>query len=260
MRQHSLESAVRAAGIDVPPVFSEETASTSTDARELAEAGAPEWTVVATNHQTGGRGRLGRSWVSVPGKLLQFSVVLRPALPPQRISLLSYLAATEVIEASSATCGVEVRAKWPNDVVASERKLAGILPEALIEEGKVGFVILGIGINLSMGEEDFPGEIRGLATSLAMEGAPTIDDAAILQEILRGLADAYKPWSEAFPDAVLRAYALHCVTLGRRVKARTTAGDLVEGTAERLGANGELVLVDGASELLVAFGEVEHLE
>jgi BirA family transcriptional regulator, biotin operon repressor / biotin---[acetyl-CoA-carboxylase] ligase len=120
--QDSLRRAVLAAGIEVEPRWLDETASTNTDALALAESGAPEWTVVATGHQTAGRGRLGRSWNDVPGTSLLVSVLLRPSLLPDRAPLLTLLAAVAMVEAAGLP---SMRSKWPNDLLVGDRKVGG---------------------------------------------------------------------------------------------------------------------------------------
>src|SRR5918999_3725149 len=143
--QDSLEHAVRASGIAVPPVFLEETGSTSVEARALADAGAPEWTLVAAGHQTAGRGRMGRRWTSAPGRALLFSAVLRPALSPEDAAVISLLAATEMAAACGRVAGVEVRSEWPNDLVAGvKRKVGGVLTESAIADDAIDYLVLGI--------------------------------------------------------------------------------------------------------------------
>jgi BirA family transcriptional regulator, biotin operon repressor / biotin---[acetyl-CoA-carboxylase] ligase len=251
--QDSLERAVRAAGIDVRPVWFEETGSTNEEALDLAERGAPAWTVVATGHQTAGKGRLGRSWSDVPGKALMFSVVLRPTLEPDRVPLISLLAAVAMIEATGLP---SLRSKWPNDLVVEERKVGGILAEARIATGRVQHAVLGIGMNLSMDHSDFPEEVRAGATSLAAEGGSP-DPGSL---VTRFLAAFHRGWHDGtLGDRVVRSYREVCATLGRRVRATTTSGDVVEGIAVDLDRRGGLALELEGSRHRVAFGDVVHL-
>jgi BirA family transcriptional regulator, biotin operon repressor / biotin---[acetyl-CoA-carboxylase] ligase len=247
--QHSLERAVRAAGIDASPVWVDETGSTNDDALRLAEEGAPEWTVVAAGHQTRGRGRLGRSWADAPGKALTFSVVLRPTGPPEEAPLWSLRAAVAVIVAIDVP---RLRSKWPNDLMVGERKAGGILAEARVTEHGLRHVVVGIGINVAMAREDFPAEIRDSATSLVAEGV-TGDQPAILEGTLRELRRI------RHPGEILDAYRRVCDTLGRRIRARTTEGEEVVGVAADLDPLGGLVVETSAGRRTVAFGEVAHL-
>jgi BirA family transcriptional regulator, biotin operon repressor / biotin---[acetyl-CoA-carboxylase] ligase len=257
--QDSLELTVRAAGIDVPPVFLDVTGSTNLDARGLAEAGAPEWTVVVAGHQTAGRGRLGRRWDSAPGKALLVSVVLRPPLGPEDASVISLLVAAEMSAACRRVAGVEVTSEWPNDLVAGKRKVGGILTEAAVVEGKVEHVVIGVGVNVSMATEDFPDEIREIASSLQIEGG-SADAAGLLEAFLVGFRNEYRPDAARFRRSVVERYRTVCTTLGRRVRATVTDGTLVEGTAVDLDDRGGLVVETERGRESVSFREIAHLE
>jgi BirA family biotin operon repressor/biotin-[acetyl-CoA-carboxylase] ligase len=247
--QDSLRRAVLAAGIDVEPRWLEETGSTNTDALRMAEAGAPEWTVVATGHQTTGRGRLGRAWSDVPGSSLLVSVLLRPKLEPESAPLLSLLAAVAMIEASGLP---GMRSKWPNDLVVGDRKLGGILAEAAIADGAVRHVVVGTGLNLT--RSGLPGDRA--STSVADEGGEP-DGERILSRYLSALkVECDRP---DFPDGVPERYATVCVTLGRRVRAAAGAGAEVEGVATGLDERGSLLVETDSGPRAITFGEVTHL-
>jgi BirA family transcriptional regulator, biotin operon repressor / biotin---[acetyl-CoA-carboxylase] ligase len=249
--QHSLERATRAAGIDAPPVWLDQTGSTNDDARRLAEGGALDWTVVAAGHQTAGRGRLGRSWADTAGKALTFSVILRPRLEPSQAPLVS-LAAAPAMVAAAETPGLG--SKWPNDLVVGERKVGGILGEGAVEGGALRHVVLGIGVNLSMTTEDFPPEVRGTATSLAAAGGP--DDP---ERLLASFLWLFRPACDRLPEDAVERYRRVCTTLGRRVRARTTDGQDVEGIAADLDDRGGLIVDTPPGRRTVAFGEVVQL-
>lgn len=255
--QDSLEEAVRAAGIDVPPRFLETTSSTNTEALAFAEAEAPEWTIVAAGHQTGGRGRLGRTWASAPGKSLLFSIVLRPPITPDLAPQVSLLAATKFVEAVREVAGVEATTKWPNDLMLGERKFGGILAEAKVSGGALEHLVLGIGANLTMNEEDFPEQFQAAATSVAIEGG-SADAPGILESFLRRFRHTYRPSTPEFKNHIA-TYSRLCSTLGRVVRATTVSGEIVEGTAALIDERGGLVLRNG-EEHVVAFGEVAHLD
>lgn len=243
------------AGIAAPPLYLEETGSTSSEARLLADREAPEWTIVAAGHQNAGRGRLGRSWASAPGKALQFSLLLRPTLPPEDAPLASLLVAAEMVRACLGVGGVPVSSKWPNDLLAGGRKVGGILPEAKVSGSHLHYLILGVGVNVSMGESDFPDEIRASATSLTLEGG-SAEPVALLGRFLSGFRDAWRPHGPDFPGDVLRRYRAVCITLGRRVRATTADGTVVEGEATDLDEHGGLRIGDAT----VGFGEIVHLD
>jgi BirA family biotin operon repressor/biotin-[acetyl-CoA-carboxylase] ligase len=258
--QDSLERAVRASGIGVPPVFLEETGSTNLEARALADAGAPEWTLVAAGHQTAGRGRMGRRWTSVPGRALLFSTVLRPPLPPDDATAISLLAASEMAAACGRVAGVEVASEWPNDLVAGmNRKVGGILTESATVDGATDYLVLGVGVNVSMEADDFPDRVRSTATSLKLEGGAA-DPVDILETFLSGFRDAYQPAEDGFLAAVVDRYRTMCATLGRRVRAAVLDGTTVEGAAVDLDDHGGLIVDTEGGRRTVAFGEIVHLD
>ena len=257
MDQDSLRTAVAAAGIDVEPLWRNDTPSTNDEAKELATAGAPEWTVLAAGHQTAGRGRLGRTWVERPGTSLLCSVILRPDLDPASAPLVSLLAAAVMARAATELSGSGVETKWPNDLVVGDRKLGGLLAEARVEGPALEHVVLGMGVNLTARPEDLPPDVA--ATSLAIEGGAP-EAAALLERFLGGFRALYRPSSESFPEEVLAVYRPTCATLGRRVRATTAGGEVVEGDAVEVDRGGGLVLETGGGRVNVSFGEIVHLE
>jgi len=244
--QDSLRRAVLAAGIDAEPRWLDETGSTNTDALELAEAAAPEWTVVATGHQTAGRGRLGRSWADVPGSSLLVSVLLRPRLEPARAPLLSLLAAVAMAQASGVS---HIRSKWPNDLVVGERKVGGILAEAVVSNSSLRHVVIGTGVNLTA-----PG--LPTATGIVEEGGDPRAEG-ILTRYLQTMKAEYG--HADLPDRVVYAYSLLCSTLGRRVRAERSGGEAIEGLATGLDERGGLVVDTSDGTRTLSFGEVTHL-
>jgi len=258
LSEHTVAAAALAAGIDAPVRFVPATGSTNTDLWRLAEDGAPEWTVLAAGTQEAGRGRLGRTWSSLPGESLLVSVLLRPAGEPSDAPLVSLAAAVAMAEACRGA-GIEAGCKWPNDVVAGGRKLGGVLPEASVQGPSLSFVVLGTGVNCSQRDEDFPPELRAQATSVTREGGDP-DPLPILERYLRRLRDLYGERGRGLSERVLEPYRATCVTLGRRVRAITTGGAIVDGLAREIGAAGELVLETSRGLERVQFGEIRHLE
>jgi BirA family biotin operon repressor/biotin-[acetyl-CoA-carboxylase] ligase len=237
---------------------SEVTGSTNADLLRLADAGAPAWTVVVTGHQDQGRGRLGRTWVSEPGSSLLVSVLLRPAARPADVALVTLGAGVCMALACSVACGVDVGCKWPNDLMAADRKLGGVLVEARVEDGGVAHAVVGAGVNLRQRVEDLPEELRATATSVAILGGRP-DDATLLTEYLMRLRRFADPDGPRFRETVLDQYRRSCLTVGRTVRATTTEGRDVTGTAVRVGDGGELIVRTDRGEEPVAFGEVAHL-
>ena len=259
LSEHTVAEAAEAAGLPVRASFVAVTGSTNTDVWRLGEEGAPEWTLVVAARQEAGRGRLGRTWVSMPGASLHFSILLRPSLSPAVASVLSFAAAVAMAEACRTETGVDVRCKWPNDLVVSGRKLGGILAEANVDRDRVAFVVIGVGVNLTQAEADFPEELRKTATSVLREGGePT--GPAVLRHSMARLRELYGEGGKDVGARAMQPYRSLCATIGRRVRARTVDGAVVEGVARTVGERGELMIetVDGMQ--VVEFGEVAHLD
>jgi len=259
-------------GIDV-------VASTgSTNADLLARAGdepdAAEGQVLVAEEQTAGRGRLGRTWTSVPGAALTFSVLLRPVtVPADRRGWLPLLAGVAVASAvRSVTAdaaggagtgdgGVGAVLKWPNDVLVGERKLAGILAE---QSPDGSAVVIGIGMNVATPADALPVSPAGLpATSLLVEGA-SVGREALLLETLR----QFERWYAAFradPDpgrtGLLDAYVRLCRTLGQPVRIELPAGRSVTGTASGIDSAGRLLITGspGSPPRAISAGDVVHI-
>lgn len=151
----------------------QETTSTNDVVKGLALDGAPEGTVVTAACQTGGRGRHGRSWVSPPGKGLFYSILLRPDWPAAEAPRLGILMGVAVYRLLQEAGIPNLSIKWPNDVQAAGRKIAGILVEPRISGGRIEFAVAGIGVNVGYEQSDFPPELQGRVTSCRMEGIQT---------------------------------------------------------------------------------------
>jgi BirA family biotin operon repressor/biotin-[acetyl-CoA-carboxylase] ligase len=258
LTQHTVEAAAAAAGFDGAAWFVAATGSTNEDLLHAATDGAPAWSVLVAGHQEAGRGRLGRTWVEERGSSLLLSVLVRPVLAPADAPLLALAAGAGMAAAVTEASGVEVRCKWPNDLRVGERKLGGILAEAVVEDGRLRHVVIGIGLNVAQSAEDLPEELRATATSIWIEGRRP-DLAALLHASLRRLRRALDADDPAFRRRTLEAYRAVCETIGRRVLATTTSGERVEGLATGVGDQGQLEVEADGRMLDVAFGEVEHL-
>jgi BirA family biotin operon repressor/biotin-[acetyl-CoA-carboxylase] ligase len=234
----------------------DELPSTNTALVEEARNGAPEGIVLVADHQTAGRGRLGRTWSAEPGTALLVSVLLRPPLPIDEIPLVLMAAGLAACDGVEAAAGFRPQLKWPNDLVVGDRKLAGLLSEAT--GGSEPAVILGLGLNVSAGA--YPAELAGEAVSCDEVASAPVDRAAVLVGFLTGLESRYTSVLTGRRDATLAAYRADSATLGRRVRVELTAGPALEGEATRLADDGQLVVTDDAgSEHLVNVGDVKHL-
>ena len=207
----------------------------------LFESSLPEGAVATADHQTGGRGRLGRSWVEPAATSVLCSVLLRPPgeRPPAQLSLVGGLAAAETIE---AVTGLGALIKWPNDVLVNGRKVAGVLAE---KRGDA--VVLGIGINVNQEPAELPPDARVPAGSLRSLTGLTHDREEVLAALLGRLDALYEAWCSAGLDAVFGGLAARDFLRGRRVEV-----DGVAGLAGGIDREGRL-LVDGRA---VESGEV----
>jgi len=240
------------------------TGSTNADllARAAAEPAGPEGQVLVAEEQTAGRGRLGRSWTTVPGEALTFSVLLRPVtVPADRRGWLPLLTGVAVVSAVRSVSGVGAALKWPNDVLVGERKLAGILAEQSPDESAV---VIGIGLNVATPAESLPVSPSGLpATSLLAEGAAVPRDellAAVLGEFERRYA-AFRADPDPAGTGLLAEYRAVCVTLGQAVRAELPLGRVLTGTATDVDAGGRLLIAErpGDTPAPMSAGDVVHV-
>ncbi len=180
-------------------VVFEETGSTNDVAARAGDDGQAEGLVIFAEKQRAGRGRLGRVWESPPRQGLWFSVLLRPSVPVERWTELTFCAALAVAETAELHTGRPARIKWPNDVLMNGRKIAGILLESHQRQNP-GFVVVGIGVNVLQAEEDFDPELRQRAGSLVMiaDQPSHIERRTAAASLLRNLEEHYNGWPAGF--------------------------------------------------------------
>ncbi|MGE0444171.1 MAG: biotin--[acetyl-CoA-carboxylase] ligase [Vicinamibacterales bacterium] len=221
----------------------DEIGSTNDTASRLADAGAAAGTVVAANAQTSGRGRLGRTWVSPPGAGLYFSVVLRPEM--HVVPMLTLAAGVAVADGIEAATGLTTTLKWPNDVQAGGRKLAGILAEG------GAFVIVGIGINVRAAA--YPPDIATRATSLEQELGRDVDRGLVLAECLAALnARSAELYAAGGASAIVAAWKRRAAPMwGRAVE-----WDSGRGVAEGVASDGALLVRTARGVERILSGEV----
>lgn len=233
-------------------VLLETAESTNVTAQQLADGGAPHGTVVLAEHQTAGKGRMGRSFSSPRGLGIYCSVVLRFSKAPSELMHLTAVAAEAVRRAIVQTTGLAPQIKWVNDLVLDGRKLCGILTQLQTGAANETVVILGIGINCRQQPDDFPEELRQIATSLEQGLRRLVDREAVTAELLRQLCAAV----DDAPGAWLDSYRQHCVTLGQDVQL--VQGDIRrQAHADAMDDQGALLvtLPDGSRERVFS-GEV----
>jgi len=236
--------------------YAAETGSTNRDAAALAEAGSPEGAVVAAGAQTVGRGRMTRAWFSPPNANLYFSLLLRPAVDPGRVSSLPLVVGLAVAEALAALAPeTQPLIKWPNDILIGDKKVCGILCEMQVEtDCCVRHVVAGIGVNLNLTRADLPKELRSRATSLKIETGRSFSRAAVLTEILNRFEPLYDEWCAHGCEALLGAIEKRDALRGKRITLEQ-GGRRIEGCADGLFADGALRLVTEQGVVPVYSGE-----
>jgi BirA family biotin operon repressor/biotin-[acetyl-CoA-carboxylase] ligase len=246
-----------------------ETGSTNADLLARARAGAPQGTVLVAEAQTAGRGRMGRRWTSPPRSALTFSVLLRPAgVPAGLLGWVPLMAGVAVAAALADTAAVDARLKWPNDVLAGDAKLAGILAESWGEA-----IVVGTGVNVFQRRDELP---VPTATSLLLAAPAVVGPVAaaapvaavrerLLAAVLGRLARWYGAWlDQACPGDAdgcgLRAeYLRRCATVGREVTVMLPGRRTLSGTATGVDPAGRLEVRTGSGLVPVSAGDVVHL-
>jgi len=218
-----------------------ETDSTNARAVELAEQGAPEGTLVVADRQTQGRGRRGRAWFSPPEAGIYASLVLRPSMLPSEATQITFLTAVAASEALMHSTALNVRIKWPNDLLVKRKKIAGILTEIHAERGALKYAVVGLGINVNT--PDFPDELRETATSVWIETGKRFSRAVILREYLNRQEQRLRQWQASGFEPILSRWKELADTIGRPIRVEI-AGKTCEGWAEDLDPQGALMLKD----------------
>ena len=233
----------------------EVTDSTNTQAKLLARSGAPHGTVLVAGLQTGGRGRMGRTFQSPEGKGVYLSVILRPNCPPSDLMHLTCAAGVAMMEAVEKVSAIRPQVKWINDLVVNGKKLGGILTEMSVDKGLVDYAIIGIGINCLQKSGDFHPEIAGLATSLSLAAGSDILPEKLAAAMIESL------WNMSrilFRDKkqIMSVYKKNCITLGKEIQV-IQSNRILPGKAIDLDEDGGLLVIyaDGSSQT-VSSGEV----
>lgn len=238
--------------------YHETTDSTNLQAKALAVRGSVEGTVVAADSQTGGRGRMGRSWNSPAGKNLYFTLILRPEVPSLRVPQLTLLVAVALHRALVRFVpDLQPKIKWPNDILVNEKKICGVLCEMQSEPDCTHFVVVGLGINVNQSE--FPAELEGRATSLFLESGRSFSKPELLAAFLNQFEPLYDRWLNEEDLGFVLSYIEGHSLLQSRVVVVEQFNRTISGTVSGIAKGGELMLEgDDGGTVLVSSGEA-HL-
>ena len=239
------------------------TPSTNLLGLTLADSDEPHGTVILAEHQTAGKGRLGRSWVSSPNKNIYCSVILkRPGLKEHLpwVPLVTGLAIAEAIQTKHSTT---LSLKWPNDLLVGDKKLGGILCEGTTRKGEASALIVGFGVNVNSTSEDFPPDLHTISTSLYQESRRLCNRNSLLSSILNNLEKWYGQLAMHDLDGIHSAYSASCSTLGTDVCCTLTGSPDINGRATEIGKDGSLWVTPfeaGAKKTIVVYSaDVTHI-
>lgn len=225
--------------------------STQSIAQELASKGVPEGTIIVADEQTGGRGRMARTWYSPKETGIWMSLILRPKISIQRTPQLTLIAAVAIVQAIEEVTGLSPHIKWPNDILINGKKVVGILTELQAEADQVHSVIIGMGINVNQNVDHFPEHLLSIATSLAIEKGQSITRAELIQKILLRFEGLYFQYLKHGFKPIKLLWESYAISLNKFITARTLSG-AIKGKA--IGINDEGVLLIETDE-----GKIEHI-
>lgn len=232
--------------------------STNDLAKDLILSGEKEGTVVLAEEQTGGKGTKGRSWHSPRGKGLYLSIILYPSLPD--VSLLPLVAGLAVSDALLSSLSLAIELDWPNDLVWEGKKLGGILCESGYSGNRVNYVILGIGLNVSHSEEDFPEEIRQQAISLKRITGEDPDEKRLLEGLWTALDQWYGLFLRKKTDRITRTFMERCaLPLGKEV-ILVTDKEEISGIYRGVNHQGGLILESGGRKKVHFSAEIRTIK
>ncbi len=238
--------------------------STNDKAREGGMRSDAEGTVYITDHQTDGRGRMGRGWHGDSGKSVILSILLRPDVPPSQIMPVSLLAGLAACDALEETCGLACGLKWPNDIIADSKKVGGILIETSTAGESVQHIVLGIGINCN--STSFPDDLADRAASVLLLTGVPVSRRSLICSLLRHFEHYYLEWLAQFGETALQGggaefsylaeYRRRCLNIGREVDIHTHGG-ILRAVAADITPDGRLLvrLPDGGVTAVLS-GEV----
>ncbi|MDQ0271054.1 biotin--[acetyl-CoA-carboxylase] ligase [Cytobacillus purgationiresistens] len=225
-------------------IYYEETVdSTQKIAHRLSNEEAVEGTIVVAEEQSSGRGRMDRKWYAPKYTGVWLSIILRPNLPPHKAPQLTLIAAVAVVQAIEEVTGLQPEIKWPNDVLLNGKKITGILTEMQSDADRIVSIIMGIGINVNQKPEDYPNELKEVATSLSIEKGEKVSRAELIQVLLLKLENLYTIYLEKGFYPIKLLWEGYAISIGKNIIARTLTGS-IEGKALGIKDDGVLIIED----------------
>ena len=240
-------------------VYFQEIDSTNAKAKELADGGAPEGTVVIAETQLAGRGRRGRSWQSPAEDGIYASVLLRPNLSPSRAPRITLMTAGATAEALLSRVQIDLKIKWPNDIMVTGRKLAGILTEISADMDVVNYIVVGLGLNVNTPADKFSRELRGRATSLYIETGEKLSRTGLIRDWLLQFEKYYEMFRENDFSPIMARWQQLSGFIGQKIKV-DVVGQTHVGKVTRIDEDGVLILKDEQGRSIRIFsGDVTPL-
>lgn len=246
-----LQQAIDSGRLGATPFYwYESIGSTNQKALEMVRDGWSGQAIVMAESQTSGRGRLGRSWVSPAGTGLYVSIVLWPQVAPEDLSKVTLVAGVAVNRAINLEANIATMIKWPNDILADCKKVAGILAEstAVTSRGKTA-VVLGIGVNVTTPLEDFPSELSGKVTSLLAVSGKVIQRGALLKRIVSEISRQMELLEQGHFSKILEEWKARDATLGKRLHWINSSKQAVYGVSMGPDKEGRLRVRDSSGKV-----------
>lgn len=232
-------------------VYFDEIDSTNDEAKRRAEKGECNGFLVFSDSQSAGKGRFGRSWKSEKGACVYFSFILRPDIMPVEAPILTLVAGLGVLRGIKKMTALDVKIKWPNDIVINGKKVVGILTEMSAEIERVKYIVVGIGININ--NKSFDDEIAYKATSIAIQTGKSFNRIRILQAVLKEIEICCNSFNDGGFSALRDEYIQNCVNMHTDVRL-TCKGSQIEGRTVDINEKGEIVIEKKDGEIINVFG------
>ncbi|MCJ7839480.1 biotin--[acetyl-CoA-carboxylase] ligase [Lederbergia sp. NSJ-179] len=236
----------------------ETTESTQLIAHQEAAKGAPEGTIVISEEQTRGKGRMAREWHSAKGKGIWMSLIIRPVLPLEKAPQFTLIAAIAVARAIEDVTGLEPEIKWPNDLLLNGKKMTGILTELQGEADQINYLVIGIGMNVNQAKDHFPKALQNKSTSLLIETGKEIHRKTLVQRILKNFEKYYAIYIEKGFTPLKIIWEDYAISIGKTVTAQTK-GESITGIAEGITDEGVLMVRDQNGKLHFIYSADLHI-